>query len=87
MEPAVGLREGLGGGEMTFALRINLKHRAGFFRVFGYGLRVIRHRPYGPVFSERYADRVKPRLYYFHIGNYCIGTLRPERKVRTELAG
>ena len=61
---------GLRGGVQVKPLRTALGWDAGWFRVFGYGLRWTCHEP---LYSERYGDR-KP---FMHLWRYRFFFLKP----------
>ena len=53
---------------------------AGWFRLFGFGLRLLDHRIDPALFSERYNGRHGvPKRWYAHVGPWCLLALRPRR--------
>jgi hypothetical protein len=52
--------------------------RAGWVRLFGFGLRLVDHRRSRPLFSERYPGQygIRKRRYW-HWGSWCLLFLTP----------
>lgn len=63
-------------GTSWLQVRLYPDDHAAWFRIFGYGFRIVDHRLNPPLFSERNAGRFGQRKrYYWHLGPWCLMAL------------